>query len=222
MKKIKAIVFDLDGTLLDTIRDLAENLNRVLRRRGFPVHSEEQYKLMVGRGLRNLALAATKGLSLSVEDFEALFREFEEEYRAHPSDHTRPYPDIEELLGSLQERCRIFILSNKEHNMTLRVVENLLGQYIFDEVHGMKPGVPGKPDPTVLKDLLTRYQLHPQEVLYLGDSDVDMETSRGAGTVSCGALWGFRTREELEAAGADHVFSHALEFLDFAMKAIEE
>ncbi len=198
----KAVLFDLDGTLLDTIGDLAAAADETLRALGWPTHTVEEYKYMVGNGVPRLI---ERFLPSGHQDEEtqrraaALFFPY---YDAHKQDTTAPYPGIPALLTSLKARgVRLGVVSNKENALTQGVIAHYFPG-VFDAVAGHTLGTPTKPDPHLVNEMRTSFGLAPGEVLYAGDSGVDMETARNAGVAGCGVLWGFRTEAELRAAGA--------------------
>lgn len=209
----KAVIFDLDGTLADTILDIAEAVNISLASRGLPVHDIPAYKLMVGKGFANLVAQALPP-GYPREAAELIRAEASARYAAHPLDKTRAYPGIPELLEALATTgLGRAILSNKPQALVDLVVEGLFPEAGFALVRGEGPGFPRKPDPAQALDLASRLGLEPGQIIYLGDSDVDMETAHNAGMVAVGAAWGFRGARELVQAGADHVIEAPLDLL---------
>ncbi len=200
---IAGILFDLDGTLLDTLEDLADATNRALRSRGYPTHPTPEYRMMVGWGIRHLVEAALPPQDRRPESIEAVAREVSDFIREHPVIATRPYDGVPALLAELSRRgLHLVILSNKPDELTRLVVSALLGEVRFDAVQGARPDLPRKPDPRAALLLAEQIALAPERILYLGDSDVDMQTATAAGMYPVGAAWGFRTREELARSGA--------------------
>ena len=200
-------IFDLDGTLLNTIGDLAVSCNAVLALRGLPQHSYEDYCRFVGNGIMRLVERALPEALRPPYTVDAVRRDFVAYYLAHIDEHTLPYEGIPELLDELQRRgVRLAVASNKFQAGT----EKLIGRYFpdirFDVVLGQRPDVPLKPDPAVVGEILTA-------VLYVGDSGVDMQTAAAAGVRSAGVTWGFRTRAELEQSGARHIVDRPAELL---------
>lgn len=197
-----AAVFDLDGTLLDTIDDLAYAVNTALTENGFPTHPREAYFYFVGNGARTLVQRA---LPQDVEKtvFETVYARYSELYEAHWNVFTKPYDGILDLLAALRaDGIPLGVVSNKVHDRTLEVIDTFFPN-TFDAVFGNRPGVPLKPDPAGVFDALAALGSDPAHAFYLGDTGVDIETGKRAGIYSAGALWGFRTAEELTAAGAD-------------------
>ena len=196
------VVFDLDGTLLNTIDDLADAGNWVCARRGWPVHTADEYKYMVGNGIPKLVERFTPEALRTPEVLAGALAEFSARYDAHKEDRTAPYPGIPEAVDAL-ERAGVVtaVLSNKAHPMARAVVERYFPGR-FRDVQGALEGAPLKPDPTLLRALLARLGAHPERTLFVGDSGVDIRTARNAGLAGCGVLWGFRGREELLEAGA--------------------
>ncbi len=211
----KAVLFDLDGTLLDTLEDLADSMNATLEILGLPGHPVEAYRRFVGKGVENLvqeaAPAARHDLALRAE----LLTGMREQYAHHWSNKSRPYPGILELLGALDERGVVkTVFSNKPHDFTVLCVTELLRDWRFDAVYGLLDGVPRKPDPTGALRVAAEVAIPPAEFLYLGDTDIDMKTAIGSGMFPVGALWGFRTGDELLASGAERLVAHPLEVLE--------
>lgn len=199
-----AVFFDLDGTLADTIEDIAQAVNASLAGRSLPVFDIPSYKLMVGNGFRNLVRLALPERLRTEERIEELRAEASAAYEAHALDRTRAYPGIPALLAGLAARgIPRAIVSNKPDALTKKVVAGLFPEAGFAFVRGETPDFPRKPDPASLLDMASRLGLAPRDIIYLGDSNVDMETARNAGMLAVGAAWGFRGRPELEAAGAD-------------------
>lgn len=210
----QAIVFDLDGTLLDTLEDLASAVNRVLSSHDFPTHHVDAYRYFVGDGARTLFERVLPEHDRSEELLEICLEEFREDYGQNWNVRTRPYPGIEPLLDALVARgTRLAVLSNKPHEVTLKCVEGILPRWKFEEVLGQRPGIPKKPDPAGALELVARMKLAPDAFLYLGDTATDMRTAAAAGMLAVGALWGFRTAEELASSGARHLAGHPLEVL---------
>lgn len=201
--KFKAVIFDLDGTLLNTIDDLANSMNAVLERSGYPTHGNDSYKYFVGDGLRNLvkrALPENKKDDTSVDLYLA---ELKTEYGKRWDEKTRPYEGIPELLDALTARgLKLAVLSNKVDNMTQLVISRLLSNWHFDIVAGEKAGVPRKPNPAGALKIAEQLAIKPEEILYLGDTNVDMQTAMSAGMYAVGVLWGFRQADELVKGGA--------------------
>jgi phosphoglycolate phosphatase len=208
------VIFDLDGTLVDSLEDLADSMNAVLSRSEFPQHPPEAYKYFIGDGVEMLvwrALPADRRDEAAVPEYVAAMRA---EYATRWANKTRPYPEIPELLDELASReVRTAILTNKPHEPTLAMVALLLGRWRFDVVLGARASVPKKPDPAGALEVAQRMDLDPALFLYVGDTAIDMLTARAAGMRPIGALWGFRTADELEAAGAEVLIERPLQLL---------
>ncbi len=194
-------ILDLDGTLLDTLQDLCTSCNHALDSLGYPTHPSEQYKFLCGRGVRNL-LKGSLPQELR-EDASVLSRMgelFFSHYREHMTDFTRPYEGMPGVLERLQEKgVYLAVASNKFHSGTVHLMEYFYPQIRFSAVLGQREGFPIKPDPRIVKEAMGKCpSIGVQDVLYVGDSDVDMQTGLSAGVRTAGALWGFRSREELQ------------------------
>ncbi|MEJ2032965.1 MAG: HAD family hydrolase [Deltaproteobacteria bacterium] len=216
MSCYRGVLFDLDGTLLDTLVDLANSMNAALDRMGFAGHSVKAYRYFVGDGSEILARRVLPPANRDEETVSRCIAEFFAEYSRRWDEHTRPYPGIPELLDGLTGRgIKMVILSNKKDELTKLTVARLLPSWHFDTVAGAKPDVPKKPDPTAALLLAEGLDLHPGEILYLGDTNTDMRTAVSAGMHPVGALWGFRTEEELRTSGARNVIARPQDLLAF-------
>jgi len=205
--RFSGVIFDLDGTLLDTIEDIGLTMNLVFGRRGFSPFSIGDCMRMVGDGMEVLVRRALPGGS----DDEVLVGEIVQEYREAYNrvwrDHSRPYPGVLELLEGLKARgVRSAVLSNKSHPFTEIMTRELL-PFDFDVVLGALPGVPFKPDPAAALRIAADMGLPPVGFVFVGDTDIDMETARAAGMYPAGALWGFRDAANLKAGGAEVLLS---------------
>jgi phosphoglycolate phosphatase len=199
--KFKAVLFDLDGTLADTLADLANAVNHALTALGCPTHPLNAYRYFVGDGARNLCLRALPSYRQDLAD-DAL-RLMREHYDAHCFDETRLYPGIPELVSALAERrYKMAVLSNKPDVFTKRMVSHYFQPSPFDAMHGQQPNVPIKPDPAMALQIASEFNIPVSEWLYLGDTNTDMRTATAAGMYPVGVLWGFRDREELLTSGA--------------------
>lgn len=196
------VIFDLDGTLLNTIDDLADAGNHVCAAHGWPAHRVEEYKRMVGSGIPKL-VSRFAPAGLGEKELAAALAEFTAYYNEHKADRTVPYPGVPEAVRHVKQMgLTAAVLSNKAHDLAGPVVEHYYPG-LFAAVQGALPGVPAKPDPTLLRRLMERLGAKPETTLLVGDSDVDIRTGKNGGLAACGVLWGFRSRRELEAAGAD-------------------
>jgi len=199
------VIFDLDGTLLNTIDDLADAGNWVCKNHGWPVHTVEEYKYFVGNGMARLAARFVPEDWRTPEGIQAVLAEFLAYYDAHKADKTAPYPGIPELLGRLKEKgVGLAVLSNKAHALVPDIIEGYFPG-IFDFTQGAVDGLPTKPDPTLLRKLMGEMGAGVENTLFVGDSNVDIRTAKNGGLISCGVLWGFRSRQELEGEGADFI-----------------
>lgn len=216
MKK-KAVIFDLDGTLSDSIHSIKYSGDRTIEKFGYGPFSEEQYKYFVGDGARNLVKRALEaGGDTELAHFEEAYTLYREIFKENCMYRLRPYEGIPELLATLKvQHVKIAVLSNKPHAETVNVVEALYGKGYFDVIEGQKEGLAIKPSPDGVFRILERLGLGAEDLLYLGDTATDMKTGKGAGAFTVGALWGFRDRAELEEGGADAVIEHPLELLRF-------
>ena len=204
--RYKAILFDLDGTLLDTLEDLAVAANRALVSLGLPAHPVAAYRLFVGDGLRILAERLLPEAQRTVTLIDALVAAFEREYSRNWNERSAPYAGIPEMLDQLtDDGYRLSVLSNKPDAFTRLCVEQLLPRWTFAPLLGQRSGVPKKPDPAGALEITAELALKPAEVLYLGDTATDMLTARAAGMEAIGVLWGFRAADELREAGAHHL-----------------
>lgn len=207
----KNVIFDLDGTLLNTIDDLADAGNWVCRNHGWPTHTVEEYKRYVGSGMARLAVRFSPEEWHTEEGVQKILDEFLPYYAAHKEDKTAPYPGVPELLEHLRAAgVSIAVLSNKAHALAVPVIEGYFPQK-FQYIQGGVEGLPLKPDPALLLKLMENMGATQENTLFVGDSDVDIRTAKHAGVTSCGVLWGFRGREELEREGADLLASSAKE-----------
>ena len=199
----KAVLFDLDGTLLYTLTDVANAMNEALVHFGFPTHPVESYKYFIGDSIE---VEAYRALPESARDEKtikkvAVFSEQIYDNCWHKT--TKPYPGISELLTNLQNRSLpMVILSNKAHRFTKVIIEKLLPHWRFEIVQGALPDVPLKPDPTLAMQIVNRLKIAPERFLYLGDTNTDMQTAVAAEMFPVGCLWGYRTADELRASGA--------------------
>lgn len=209
----RAVIFDLDGTILNTLDDLADSANRVLAARGLPTHATERYKTFVGNGIPRL-IERMVPPGTPPQTVAALLDEFMADYDRHKNDKTAPYPGIPELLRELRRRgVRLCVLSNKQNDMSAAVVRHHFGEGVFDRVLGQRRDFPPKPDPASCRFLMESLGTGTADTLYVGDSNVDMQTAHRAGLTACGVSWGFRSVEELTAEGAACIVRTPMEIL---------
>ncbi|ADV43337.1 HAD family hydrolase [Bacteroides helcogenes] len=217
MKKL--IIFDLDGTLLNTIADLAQSTNHALHALGYPTHEESAYNFMVGNGINKLFERALPEGEKTEENVLRVRKEFIPYYDAHNADKSCPYPGISELLEQLQERgLQLAVASNKYQAATVKLINHYFPGIHFTAVFGQRDGVNVKPDPTIVHDILNIAKVSKNEVLYVGDSGVDMQTAANAGISACGVSWGFRPRTELEEFHPEHIVDAASSILKIAIR----
>ena len=199
----RGVILDMDGTLLDTIEDLADCMNRVLERNGYPVHPVDSYRYFVGEGMEMLVRRA---LPAGRDDRETVARclaDMHKEYGSGWACCSKLYPGIEELLDFLEDKkIPKAVLSNKPDGFTKAMAEAFLDRWTFFEVRGEGLSTPRKPNPAAALEIAAAMGIPPRHILYLGDSGIDMQTANRAGMYPVGALWGFRTAEELKLNGA--------------------
>jgi phosphoglycolate phosphatase len=213
--RMQAVVFDLDGTLLNSLADIVHAGNAVLEAHGFPVHSSDAYRLFVGDGVGRLIHRIVPAAYQEDKVFlETFLREYAEQYYRTWNVESRLYDGVTELLDALvQRQIRMAVLSNKPHEATNRCVEYYLGRFTFAAVLGQQADRPPKPDLTGVREILARLEVAAESCCYVGDTAVDMRTALGAGMFAVGATWGFRDVAELQAAGAHTLIHHPRELL---------
>ncbi len=200
---IKLVIFDLDGTIADTIEDLADSADHALEENGFPPHTLAEYKRFVGNGVKKLIERAVPN-GTGEEETKRIFDSFSLIYQNDCLNKTRPYDGICELIEELRaDGIKCAVASNKPDEFSKRIVSHLFKENSFDIVIGKRDGIPPKPDPMIIREILEGLGTDPHEAVIAGDSDVDVYTAHNAGIRCIGCEWGFRGREELEAAGAD-------------------
>lgn len=213
---IRLVIFDLDGTLLNTIDDLATSTNHALRQHGFPEHELAEYPYFVGNGITKLIERALPENQRNEVTIQQLRQDFVTHYQQHNTILTRPYPGIPELLNTLHKQEIILaVASNKYHQGTVELIRHYFGTSLFHTVSGQQEGIPVKPDPTMVNRILATTKIEKSETLYVGDSGVDMQTAINSGIIPAGVTWGFRPRTELEASGARHIAEHPRDILHF-------
>ena len=210
----RAIIFDLDGTLADSLEDIADNMNRVLAEKNLPTHDYDAYRNFVGNGLQNLVIRSLPE-NARTDDMIALCHDrMVTEYHQNYINKTRLYDGIPELLDALSsQRIKLAVLSNKADPLTQKVCAVLLKNWKFEIVMGAISRFPRKPDPASALFVSGQMDVAPEHICYLGDSDVDMKTAIAAGFYPVGASWGFRPKTELIENGAKHVIDHPTELI---------
>lgn len=212
MKRL--VIFDLDGTLLNTIADLAQSTNHALQALGYPTHQTEEYNLMVGNGINKLLERALPQEEQNEENIQRMRSYFIPHYDAHNADLSAPYPGVVKLLETLQEQgLQLAVASNKYQAATEKLVKHYFPQINFVAVLGQREGVEVKPSPVIVEDILSQSGADKKEVLYVGDSGVDMQTAINAQVEACGVTWGFRSRKELASFSPAHIVDKAEEIL---------
>lgn len=215
----KAVVFDLDGTLLDTIEDIASSANAALKKHDLPPYDLAAYKKMVGDGVDLLVKRMLGDKADQPGLFEDVKKRYLFDYAFNQRNKTRPYEGIKELVNQLHEMgIDCFVLSNKPHADTVSVIKYYFGSTAFRDVQGQTPDYPVKPDPSSLLALLERYLLDKKDVLYVGDTWTDMKTAANAGLEKVGVTWGFRDEAELSIEHPEWIIHHPSEILEIIRK----
>ena len=211
---MKAVIFDLDGTLINSLEDIAICANQVLEELNYKVHEIQAYKKFVGDGALVLMQNALPK-ECSAKEINLCFQRFIDVYDLNIHNNTKPYEGIYELLNKLEAlNIKKGILSNKPHEFTLKYAQNLFNQYTFDQVYGQKKGIAKKPDPTLAIQIANNLQIPCEKIFYVGDTPTDIKTAQNANMKSIGVLWGFRTLEELKDQGADFIVKNPAELWD--------
>lgn len=216
------VIFDLDGTLLNTIADLAAAANHALEEAGYPTHSPEAYPFFVGNGVRRLLERVLPEDARNDETIDRMMQYFRAYYDRHLTDLTHPYPGIEQLLHDLRANdINVAVASNKYQLAVERLIHHFFPSVEWAAIEGQKEGVPVKPDPSIVFEILSKCPTPKAEVLYVGDSGVDMDTAHRAGVTSCGVTWGFRPVHELTEHFAEHIAHKADRILELALEIKE-
>ncbi len=215
---IKAVLFDLDGTLVNSLKDLAVSTNFALKKFGFPVHETEKYKYFVGDGMLKLIERVLPENNREEDTVKKVFEVFWNHYAEHYLDNTLAYDGIHNLIDDFKNKgLKVAVISNKADQMAKIVTDKIFGD-IFDFVTGKREGYPTKPDPTLTLEVIKELGVEPNECVFVGDSGMDMATAKNSGCVAFGVLWGFRTADELLKNGADYLLQSPNEIL----KTVEE
>ncbi len=210
---MKTILFDLDGTLCNTLEDLAIATNTVLTHHGFSARPTENFKTYVGNGAK-MQLKRAIGESVAEELFAQMLQEYLDYYGTHYLVKTAPYDGVKDVVELLYQKGVIMaVVTNKPEPMAKRIVAELFGERI-PKVWGNNPDFPLKPDPTMTLHVMEQLEAIPEETLFVGDSGVDMQTAKNAGLTAIGVTWGFRDEKELAESGADYLISHPQELMD--------
>lgn len=213
MKKLA--IFDLDGTLLNTIEDLGQASNYALAERGYPIHNMASYPFLVGNGVKNLLLRAMPEAECNETSVSEILKVFKEYYNEHNCDKTIPYEGIVELLNALVEMgVKVAVASNKYEQATEKIVRHYFPNIEFVSINGQREDMPVKPDPSIVFDILLKAGVTKDETVFIGDSGVDMETARRACVDSIGVTWGFRPEKELIDTFADNIVHSPSEILE--------
>jgi len=212
----RLVIFDLDGTLVDTIDDLACSANHALAQMDYPAHESARYRTFVGNGMLKLIERALPEDARSEANILRMREAMVAHYDRHNTDRSKPYPGVEELLGELARRgTMLAVASNKYNRAARKIVAHYFPGIPFVAVFGQRKNVRIKPDPMVVRHVLKAAKATPAETLYVGDSGVDIQTARAAGVESVAVTWGFCPREELEAHAPDHMVGKADEILKY-------
>ncbi len=212
--KFKGIIFDLDGTLVDSLHDISDAMNKVLQGLNFPTHTYETYQYFIGSGLRNLVSKALPSTNNSHEQIEFCFKRMINEYREICTSKTKPYEGILELLDNLtSQNIKMAVFSNKADELTKKIASEIFPDY-FDTAVGLSTEELKKPNPFEAVEISKKWNLNPEEILFVGDSDIDMKTAVNANMFPVGVSWGYRTEEELKTSGAKLVINNASELIE--------
>lgn len=214
----KTVIFDLDGTLINSIGDLAAACNYGLKKYNFPTHDVEEYKMFVGDGRYKLIERMISQDLRTEENINKLLALFDEYYGQHMFDYTKPYDGIIDMLDELRNRgIKLAVVSNKPHEFATKIVSDFLGDR-FEVVFGHRQGCPTKPDAYSVNEVIKIIGAKKEECLYVGDSNVDIITARNAEVKSAGVLWGFRSEEELRKEGADYIAGNIEELTNIILQ----
>lgn len=209
---MRLAIFDLDGTLINSLEDLSEACNVALRSFGFPPHPAEAYKLFIGNGVYKLIERCVPPQHRTPETLAQVFEVYNDYYTKHGEDKTRPFPGMTETVQVIREYgVKTAVLTNKPHKLALPMVNSLFPG-LFDLILGQRDGVPTKPNPTAVEEIIRHFGVLKSDCCFIGDSSVDILTGKAAGLFTVGVTWGYRTKEELESAGADLIL-HKVEDL---------
>lgn len=219
MPSLKAFIFDLDGTLIDSLADIAESINRMLDARGYPRCEQEVFKQMVGDGMEKLVERALPKSACDTELINACVEEYRVNYDLLWNVQTRPYEGITEMLVKLKSKgVKLGVISNKAHRFTVPMTEHFFGKACFDHILGQRTEVPRKPAPDSAREMAALLELKTDEMAYVGDSGIDMAFARSSGMRAVGVRWGFRGEAELRANGADLLVSSPADLFDLCAK----
>ena len=215
----KVAIFDLDGTLLNTLDDLANACNYALNKFSFPTHNVEEYKKFIGNGIYKLVERALPNNKKDKETVEKVLKTFSDYYNEHMIDMTKPYDGIVDILDELRAKgIKLAVVSNKKHEFTIEIVKKYFGDR-FDIVFGHRENYKEKPDPTSVLEVIEKLNILKSECIYIGDSNVDILTAKNAGVKSVGVSWGFRDREELANEGANYLADNNIELLNIILNS---
>lgn len=210
------VIFDLDGTLLDTIADLATATNHALHSYGYPTHDTDAYRFFVGNGINKLFERALPEGEKNPENIQKIRSRFIPYYNEHNADLSRPYPGVTEVLETMQSKgILLAVASNKYQEATTKLIHQFFPTIRFTAVLGQREGIPSKPDPQIIEEISQKAQVSKADIIYVGDSCVDMQTGQHAGVTTVGVSWGFRPRTELEAYHPDFIADESKDILSF-------